>query len=658
MKKVICLILALIMTVTVFSGCGKILKLIRPDNEETQQTDTEKETTETKADTVHTHTFGEWYTVKQPTCTDDGYEERVCSGCNEKETRTLSALGHDYGDNGVCSRCGDFNDKRFESELAELKNAYVGSYVAFGKYEQDNSLINGKEDIEWLVLDREGTNLLLISRYALDCKNFNEGNADITWENCSLRRWLNQTFINGAFSVQEQKVIQTVNVSADKNPDFDISSGNNTTDKIFVLSITEAYNYFSYDSMRQCNPTDYAVAQGVYPDNNYMKDSRPTCWWWLRTPGDVANSAAGVRNDGSIGMDGFYFKDINDFAVRPALWVNVAAICSVTVDSHKYGSWYTVSQPSCTAHGVEERVCSDCGTKETRRIPALGHSYGTNGKCTRCGEKDPAAVDAEYLEFTLLSDGSYEVRAKDVNNIPTSVAIPEKYNGRTVTAIANKAFYGCSSLKNITIPDSVTTIGDYAFYNCTALLSMYLPHSVKSTGWGAFAWCNSLIGFEVDRNNSYYSSYDGVLFNKNKTEIISYPNAKARTYTIPNGVTSIYMCAFRGCTNLTSITIPDSVTAIREFAFVGCESLTTVTIPDKVTTLGEYAFSSCTGLMTVTVPRSITKTGDGIFWNCSSLTDIIFNGTVSQWYNMPKGEVWDDGSGYYTVYCTDGEIYK
>ena len=135
-----------------------------------------------------------------------------------------------------------------------------GKYVTFGSYEQDNNTANGKEDIEWLVLARDGDKALLISKYALDCQQYNTSYTDVTWESCSLRTWLNGTFLNAAFSSDEAAMIATTTVTADKNPEYSTSAGNNTQDQVFLLSITEVEKYFSSDNDRKCVPTAYAIA--------------------------------------------------------------------------------------------------------------------------------------------------------------------------------------------------------------------------------------------------------------------------------------------------------------------------------------------------------------------------------------------------------------
>ena len=197
-------------------------------------------------------------------------------------------------------------------------NAEIGSYVVFGTYEQDNNSANGKEDIEWLVLAKEGNRLLVISRYALDCKQYNTESKAVTWENCSLRSWLNDSFLNTAFSAEEQAHIPTVTVSADKNPSYSTDPGRNTEDRAFLLSIAEAKQYFASDEARMCAPTTFAKANGCYVSDN------GSCWWWLRSPGNAASDAAIVYSVGSVIAIG-YLVNYDLSAVRPALWIDLGS---------------------------------------------------------------------------------------------------------------------------------------------------------------------------------------------------------------------------------------------------------------------------------------------------------------------------------------------
>ena len=199
-----------------------------------------------------------------------------------------------------------------------LKNPKVGDTIYWGTYEQDNDTSNGKEDIEWLVLAIDGNKALVISKYALDCQEYNAYHADITWKKCNLRTWMNGTFLNRAFSADEQAKILSATVFADENPKYSTDPGDATTDKMFLLSITEAEKYFTTDASRKCTPTAYAKAQGAYPSTD------GNSWWWLRSPGRNQRAAAVVNPYGMISHLGFAVSD-DSCGVRPAMWIDLDA---------------------------------------------------------------------------------------------------------------------------------------------------------------------------------------------------------------------------------------------------------------------------------------------------------------------------------------------
>lgn len=203
-----------------------------------------------------------------------------------------------------------------EYEQIILEKADVGDIVIFGAYEQDGDESNGEEDIEWIVLAKKEGKALVISKYALDCRPYNVKREDVTWETCSLRRWMNETFLDLAFSSDEQERILNTNVSADKNPEYETDPGNPTTDKVFLLSITEVEEYFTSDDARACKPTEYAKTNGA------AENIEGFCWWWLRWPGSYQESAAIVSSDGSVSCYGSSVIIVSD-CVRPALWINL-----------------------------------------------------------------------------------------------------------------------------------------------------------------------------------------------------------------------------------------------------------------------------------------------------------------------------------------------
>ena len=179
------------------------------------------------------------------------------------------------------------------------------------------------------------------------------------------------------------------------------------------------------------------------------------------------------------------------------------------------------------------------------------------------------------------------------------------------------------------IPNSVTRIGEGAFWDCISLTSITIPSSVTSIGDGAFYWCSFLTNINVDDNNKYYSSQDGVLFDKDKTTIIKYPANQSTTYSIPNGVTSIGVGAFRDCYLLTNVTIPNSVTSIGNYAFWYCLRLTSINIPSSVTNMGIDTFGLCSRLTSVTIGNSVTNIGERAFSECTSLTSVTIGNSVT-----------------------------
>ena len=203
-----------------------------------------------------------------------------------------------------------------------LAKAIPGDTVYFGKYEQDYDASNGKEDIEWLVLDKKNDKVLLISKHVLVDKAFDESGSNATWENCSLRKWLNADFINDAFSTDEQSKIQSTHVAADKNPKTDVDSGNPTTDKVFLLSIAEVEKYLPSAEAKKAERLFDAVAgRNVFVP------------WWLRTTGasegqfilvsDGPQKCATLINiAGSITYGG---NSVNSpKGVRPAMWISIS----------------------------------------------------------------------------------------------------------------------------------------------------------------------------------------------------------------------------------------------------------------------------------------------------------------------------------------------
>ena len=218
-------------------------------------------------------------------------------------------------------------------------------------------------------------------------------------------------------------------------------------------------------------------------------------------------------------------------------------------------------------------------------------------------------IDGLWYEVVAKAKEAKVIQHKNNVKYNGDIVIPETvvYEGVTysVTSIGDYAFWDCSDLTSVTIPNSVTSIGDRAFWDCSGLKKVI----VKDIA----AWC----GISFSDNPLSHSHH---LYSDENTEITE--------LIIPNSVTSIGEYAFEYCYGLTSVTIGNCVTSIGDAAFCGCSCLTSVTFPYSVTSIERSAFSGCTGLTSVTIPNSVTYIGDYAFQNCSGLTSVAIGGGV------------------------------
>ena len=240
-------------------------------------------------------------------------------------------------------------------------------------------------------------------------------------------------------------------------------------------------------------------------------------------------------------------------------------------------------------------------------LPAGLQEIG-DGAFSLCNKLSSVALPSSLLEL-----GEYAFSRTAIQ----SITIPEK-----VRSIPDSAFASCLSLKKVTLPAGLQEIDECAFAGCGALTSVTIPAGVRSVSASSFQYCLSLTGIWVNSGNSYYTSVDGVLFNKAKTELVAYPGGGKTAYTVPSGTKTIGSGAFTQCEHLTSVTVPAGVTAIGDSAFINCRGLTKVTIADGVKTIGSGAFSGCDALSSVKLPAGLTTISKNLFYMCSALNTV------------------------------------
>ena len=262
-------------------------------------------------------------------------------------------------------------------------------------------------------------------------------------------------------------------------------------------------------------------------------------------------------------------------------------------------------------------------------LTATAHDFEVGGIYYNITSSTELTVAVTYQGNDYFS---YSNEYSGVITIPSTVT----YNGDTysVTSIEDYAFYKCSSLTAINIPDGVTSIGIWTFYNCSNLAVINIPEGVTGISERAFYNCNSLIAINIPE--SVTSIGDEAFYKCNSLTAINIPDgvtsigiwafyncSNLTAINIPEGVTSIGSSTFGYCNNLTSIAIPESVTSIENYAFQYCSSLTAITFPKSVTSIGAYAFNGCNSLSSVTLSEGVTSIGERAFSGCNSLYKVI-----------------------------------
>ena len=239
----------------------------------------------------------------------------------------------------------------FNMTKRDIKYMWVGDTVIFGTYEQDNNTANGKESLEWLVLDVLEGKALLLSKYAIESLPFHEEN-QVAWKSSSIREWLNNVFLNNAFSIAESALIKETELHSQDNPYMEIpDAGEDTKDRLFLLSDTDFWNYYDVSGLNlyRCSATEYSFAQGIECDRN------GNCGWWLRTPAYWSGGDA-VACSSEEGVEGERNPGDPHIGVRPAMWIRLDSAVTGYVDSY-----HVIHCPFCgELIQIECEICPYC----------------------------------------------------------------------------------------------------------------------------------------------------------------------------------------------------------------------------------------------------------------------------------------------------------
>ena len=612
------------------------------------------------------HKWGEWETVKQATCTEEGKKERQCSACTEKENEPIPALNHSYGEwqtikeptcteegkkERVCSRCSHSETET----LPVIAHTYDG-YIK---------------------------------------------NSEYHWQKCSVCQNESEqephNFVEGICSVCNYDSRYSWELDFTLTGDYYTVTGiGDCTDK--EIKIPESY---------EGKPVKAIAANAFWGQTGITSLKIPKS---IESIGNNAfQNCTGLEEisienkDIELGAGAFLGCDKITWASIPAFVVSEIAVTNLKILVVIDGE-------------LENAVLSDAKNLVSLTVPdittTLGAVFGANTDVLESLTLAETTEIAEYAfkDFTALKEinlpeGINSIGAdaflntayyNDSSNWVFNVLYLDSYllkaktqitghypiNNET-TVIADAAFSSCNGLTSVVLSDNVKTIGNNAFENCSGLTNVSIPGSVMSIGSDAFSGCSNLIKIETDAENPNYFSQDGILYSRKNTEFIHIPADLQGDITIADGIVTIFDNAFFGRSGLTGVIIPDSVTGIGSSvfegcsglisitipfvgeniegngathfkyifgtvpkslkeviitegvvsigvnAFYGCSGLTSIIIPDGVTSIGNHAFSGCSGLTSITIPDSVTSIEWGAFLRCSGLTSIIISDGVT-----------------------------
>ena len=595
------------------------------------------------------HTWGEWETLTEPTCTAEGAHKHICEVCGKEETENISKTEHDftiweYDENHhwkICSRCGAVFEKTAHVYDTDGKcecgaiAATPASEFTFTDLGNNTWRVDGYSgsDNEIVIPSRyNGGKVISIGREAfLGQLKLTSVIIPDSVTSIALYAFRNCTRLT---SVSVPDSVTSIGVGA--------FSGCSSLESITIPFVGSEAGKTSQDTYQY--PFGYIFGIDIYTGGTQV----------LQTY--YGSSASSTTHDYYYIPSTLRNVTITGGNVLHGAFENCSMLTSVDIGS--------------SAINIAEGAFSGCSSLESITIPFVGAEAGKTSQ-------DTYQYPFGYIFGTASYTGGkgvtqYYYGSSTSSTTSDTFYIPSSLREVTVTGgnILYGAFYNCTGLASITIGDGVTSIGSYAFYYCTGLTEI---------NWNAVSVTDFDSGSDVFYNAGTTGDGITVTFGENVEKIPAYlfyvnsssdrPNIKSviigsnvtsigddafrsctglTSITIPNSVTSIGSSAFYGCTGLTSVTIGDGVASIGGYAFQYCTGLTSVTIPDSVTSIGDEAFRSCTGLTSVTIPDSVTSIGRSAFAYCTGLTSVHYTGDITGWCGISGlGNVMSGGRTLY-----------
>ena len=584
--------------------------------------------------TTHTHSYGSWYTKTAATCTSGGTEERKCS-CGVTETRSTSALGHNYGSwstvtSATCTSGGSEKRTCTRCSVSETRStSALGHNYGSTYYEADHP-----------------------HKYAHLCqrcgyKEFTGGNLDYYYL-CSTCTHLTKpdiTKITGDLVDNSEITIEWAASDSDKLSHYWINIVD-PNEQMIVSENNGTYNFYSF--IPESSGT-YTVTIFATPIGTKNGDGSVIAEIAIKINCDHDYNIEVVNptydNEGynlhKCTKCGYSYKNNITEKLDKAAIKNL--LCNEKHQERVKLSWDKLAyEPKCEAEVYENnqwKLCSKYFTDNGKTT-----IYGLNGATEYKfrlrlyvvstdidGNESKSYSDYSEVitiktpcdyEYSLNSDGTVTIM-KYVGNDEV-VTVPANIEGKPVIMIDRWAFIDNNTAKKCIISQGIQHIYCAAFGSSlggnNSIESIFIPESVTcidtfSSYLGApFANCTSLKEIVVDPQNKYYSSEDGVLYNKEKTVLLAYTAGKTeKTFTVPEGIISIETEAFCGNQALTEIKLPNSLLYIEDAAFNNCKALQKVNCPKNLISIGMDAFYNCVNLSEVTIPDSVTDIGQNAF---------------------------------------------